>query len=287
MTDAPKKRKNGRAKGKIAEREVAAMVAAWWAAVEPGCEFRSTPSSGGWATPQLRGHFKVAGDLTTTAKRWPFTVEVKRREAWNFANVSRGKASPVWSWWRQACKAADEESRVPILFLRKNSRTPEWFVILPALGFDWVPHFDKADVPGPGCSIRSILTSWDVLRSLPLQRIIKACRAYVSDRANNLAATSFIREVDKLDKRSKETSSAQRERKLREEREQRRLAKLEREERKRDPVKALEHLAKKAGGRRALAAARSPAAQRAVSRQLRKAMPKRPRKPLTDTGNLR
>lgn len=118
-----------RAKGKAAEREVAGLCAAWWSAVEPGCQFASTPGSGGWSTAKMRAAFNVAGDLSTTAKRWPFTVEVKRREGWRDGPLLAGKASPVWGWWAQACKAAAEEQRWPMLWLRR-SREP-WRVMLP------------------------------------------------------------------------------------------------------------------------------------------------------------
>jgi len=118
-----------RQKGSVAEREVAKLCAVWWARIEPGCEFTKTPLSGGWSTPKLRGEFKVAGDLVTTATQWPFTVEVKRREGWAPANLERGRASPVWAWWLQAQKAALEEKRVPMLWLRRSREA--WRVMVP------------------------------------------------------------------------------------------------------------------------------------------------------------
>lgn len=177
-----KKRKNGRTKGKIGEREVAKLCADWWAAIEPGCEFRSTPSSGGWATPQLRGHFKVAGDLTTTAKLWPFTVEVKRREAWVLHNLYAAKPSPVWGWWKQACKAAAEEGRAPILFLRHNSKAgqaAEWFVMLPDVRetHQLLPRLDSWcwNDKRPPVDVRPLLTTWEVLSKTAPAAIIRAC----------------------------------------------------------------------------------------------------------------
>jgi hypothetical protein len=118
---------NSRAKGKRGERELARLLEAWWGKLEPGCEFRSTPSSGGWATPELRGHFLVAGDLVTTATRFPLTVECKLRESWSWAPLLAGRRSPVWGWWRQCERAALEEGRHPALFFRR-SREP-WHVI--------------------------------------------------------------------------------------------------------------------------------------------------------------
>src|SRR4051812_33410532 len=101
-------RKNSRAKGNVAEREVAGLLKVWWLPVEPDAEFIRTPLSGGWGGPKLRGEFRASGDLMTTAKRFPFVVEVKRREAWVMKNVLKGQPSPVWGWWRQAQVAALE-----------------------------------------------------------------------------------------------------------------------------------------------------------------------------------
>lgn len=79
----------------------------------------------------MRAEFKTSGDLVTTAKLFPFTIEVKRRERWHEANVVQGKASPVWGWWRQAIGQAEEQGggAVPMLWLRHN-REP-WLVLVP------------------------------------------------------------------------------------------------------------------------------------------------------------
>jgi hypothetical protein len=119
---------NGREKGRRAELEVAALVQAWWDPLEPGCRFVRTPQSGGWHGPDVRAEFKAGGDLMTTAKRWPFSVEVKRREKWNLDNLMAGWPSPAWGWWEQCCTAAREDGRLPLLFLRK-SREPWWAVL--------------------------------------------------------------------------------------------------------------------------------------------------------------
>lgn len=118
-----------RQKGSVAEREVAALMRDWWRALEPDCEFCKTPLSGGWQTPQLRVGFKMTGDLCTTAKHLPWTLEIKRRESWSLDRLLAGKKSPVWSWWRQAQAQGDEASLVPMLWLRKN-REP-WRIMLP------------------------------------------------------------------------------------------------------------------------------------------------------------
>jgi hypothetical protein len=64
----------------------------------------------------------------TTAKRFPFAVEIKFRENWDLNNILLGKASPVWKWWWQCQDAATEMGKEPLLWLRR-SREP-WYVML-------------------------------------------------------------------------------------------------------------------------------------------------------------
>jgi len=120
--------KNSRQKGSVAEREVAKLVQEWWSCVEPDCEFTKTPLSGGWSGPRVREAFQAAADLMTTAKQWPWAVEVKRREKWSLENVLTGKRSPVWGWWKQCVDAAALMHKRPMLWFRK-SREP-WQVMI-------------------------------------------------------------------------------------------------------------------------------------------------------------
>ena len=120
-------------KGKVAEREVAAIIKQWWSTVEPKADFVRTPMSGGWGkTREVRAGFKASGDLMTTASRFPFTIEVKRRESWTLSRLVEGRPSPVWQWWRQAQTQGEEMELVPLLWIRRN-REP-WRIIMP-LGF--------------------------------------------------------------------------------------------------------------------------------------------------------
>lgn len=124
-----------RRKGNAAELEVARLIEAWWQRVEPGCKFKRTPSSGGWLGAKgrdVRDAFGVGGDLCTTAKRFPFQLEVKRREAWNIDNFLAGHRSPVWAWWEQCTLAAASAGRMPMLWARKSRS--EWIVVLDAIG---------------------------------------------------------------------------------------------------------------------------------------------------------
>jgi hypothetical protein len=122
--------RRSRSKGKRGENQVVHLIQPWWQLIEPGAEFASTPSSGGWRkSGSIRRDMRLAGDLTTNATFWPFTVEVKWREAWSPAGLVAGHRSPVWSWWRQAVEQAREEAGVPMLWF-KRSRYP-WTVMMP------------------------------------------------------------------------------------------------------------------------------------------------------------
>jgi len=112
--------KGSRIKGATAELEVANLLQDWWRALEPGCAFKRTPGSGGWGNPEVRGEFKTSGDLVTTAKRFPFSIEVKRRENWALSTVIKGKPSPVWNWWEQAKIQGVEMHKEPMLLLRHS-----------------------------------------------------------------------------------------------------------------------------------------------------------------------
>lgn len=109
-----------RQKGKGGEREIAKRFQKWWGSLEPGCEFASTPLSGGWNKASIRGGMKLSGDLCTTAERFPYVAEVKRREKWNLERLLKGLKSPVWAWWEQATNAATEQGGKPLLIFRKN-----------------------------------------------------------------------------------------------------------------------------------------------------------------------
>ena len=121
-----------RSKGAKAERDVADIIKTWWRQLEPEAAFVRTPGSGGfgahWLSDEDRAGFKTTGDIMTTADKWPFDVEVKRREGWADVPFFKGAPSPVWEWWIQTQRSAMISRREPMLWLRR-SRTP-WLVIL-------------------------------------------------------------------------------------------------------------------------------------------------------------
>ena len=136
----PKRGVAGHPKGGRAEREVALIVQDWWQRFETAAEFVRTPQSGGWGKARgktVAAHFNACGDLMTTGARFPFCIEVKWREAWSYDNLTEGKPTPPWEWWRQCVSAASEQEGVPMMWMRKNHvrLTRESFPWLV-----WVPH---------------------------------------------------------------------------------------------------------------------------------------------------
>ena len=153
----------GRPKGNRAEIEIAKSLKAWWSPFE-AAEFVRTPLSGGWGGKDLRAGFRASGDVMTTSLRFPFTVEIKRREGWSWVNLMRGWRSPVWGYWRQAIAQAKEMGGTPLLFLRRNRE--EWSVMLPLRsGIDstaitsekWVAVWLESELKTKGVDIGGLL----------------------------------------------------------------------------------------------------------------------------------
>lgn len=108
---------NSRSKGQRAERELVKRFSAWW-----GTEFFRTPLSGGLAT---MGHsFKgveIHGDISTSDEaNFPFCVECKHHEKWDFSQLWNEK-NIIEKWWSQACDQAKVSSKKPLLVFKKNN----------------------------------------------------------------------------------------------------------------------------------------------------------------------
>jgi len=148
-----------RTKGKVAEREVAALLEAWWTPHEPKARFVRTPQSGGWHGADVRAEFRTAGDIMTTAKTFAWCVEVKRREGWSWKPLLAGKPSPIWKWWAQTKRDAAVVKLRPMLWFR-HSREP-WTVVLDFSPVDIHPRFVTLfSVHGDALAVPATRDSW-------------------------------------------------------------------------------------------------------------------------------
>jgi hypothetical protein len=123
-------------KGAVGELEVRDLLQGWWTAVEPATKFNRAPLSGGWHAASDQ---QTAGDLLVTpGSRFPWSVEVKRRESWEPSRFVRGFASPAWAWWQQAIRDAATIGLTPMLWARRSGGN--WIVV--------VPYAQAAAIPG-------------------------------------------------------------------------------------------------------------------------------------------
>lgn len=122
--------KHSKAKGSAGELQVIRLIQPWWRQVEAEAVFRRTPGSGGWA--RSKG-FKARGDVQAdkeTASLWRWSVEIKWRASITDAAIQHfqeGGDSPIWSFWRQSCEAAELDGLHPMLWFRGN-RMP-WRIV--------------------------------------------------------------------------------------------------------------------------------------------------------------
>lgn len=117
-----KKGINGRAKGAKFELETAKGISAWW-----GTKFHRTPGSGGlhWKSDN-----RVTGDITPgsdAVEDFPFSVECKKVEDWNFEQIIKG-VGEVRDWWSQCHADALTVDKVPLLIFTKN-RSPSYYMM--------------------------------------------------------------------------------------------------------------------------------------------------------------
>ena len=109
---AKKKRKNGRRIGSTFERLLAFVLTEW-----SGYEIKRTPMSGGWAKSNVN---RMVGDVTPVVPEemslWPFNMEAKKRENWNFSDLIKNtnQTAGILDWWKQCITDAKDSKRIPV-----------------------------------------------------------------------------------------------------------------------------------------------------------------------------
>ena len=102
-----------RRKGSRIEREVARIFQE-----HLGGTWSRVPLSGGWAN---RAEFATCGDVITTLKDFPFTVECKAVEGWHVEQLlTSPERCPIVDWWRQAVAQAQDAGKKPLLVFTRN-----------------------------------------------------------------------------------------------------------------------------------------------------------------------
>lgn len=107
-----KKRINSRAKGAEYERKTAKVLGEWW-----GEDFNRTPASGGL---QWGDDNRVTGDIVTPVDSvFPFVIECKKREEWDFSQLLRDTGE-MEEWWEQVIRDSEKVSLRPFLIFSRN-----------------------------------------------------------------------------------------------------------------------------------------------------------------------
>jgi hypothetical protein len=167
----PKKSKkvNGREKGAGFERQVAKLLSAWW-----GVEFHRTPQSGGlhWQKDN-----RVAGDIVAPveiAVIFPFSIECKKHEDWNFEQVIKGTGE-IPSWWNQCVNDANNTGKIPLLIFTKNF-SPIYYMALSVIH----QKLFNGIIKSLRTTIEFEVKCWDVtigffddLRAIPKEELLK------------------------------------------------------------------------------------------------------------------
>jgi len=111
---------NSKNKGNEFELKVAKLLGKWWDET-----FRRTPGSGGLG---WRSDNRVTGDIVTPeGSLFPFSVEAKKHEKWDFSQFIKGTGE-VDSWWDQCVRDSVTVDKEPLLVFSKNF-APTYFMI--------------------------------------------------------------------------------------------------------------------------------------------------------------
>lgn len=109
---ADKKGINSKAKGTSYELKIAKVLSSWW-----GEEFHRTPMSGGLG---WKADNRVAGDIVTPVSSvYPWTTELKNREAWDFSHLLKGTGD-IEKYWQQVVNDSEHSGLRPLLIFHKN-----------------------------------------------------------------------------------------------------------------------------------------------------------------------
>ena len=115
--------KRAKSKGRKFENEIANLFTYW-----AGSTFRRVPLSGGWQSSSvaagdifLVAEYEATNDLNVPRVRFPFSVECKKQERWDFAQLFRdSEKCPLRRFWKQATNDAKKIKKLPIMIFTRN-----------------------------------------------------------------------------------------------------------------------------------------------------------------------
>jgi len=116
---ASKAGKRSKRRGATYERHICVKLSEWW-----GSEIRRTPMSGGWQKTV------ISGDVAATEHDFPFSVECKNQEGWEFTELLTAKTPCFCEWWAQ-CKIDNSKltiPKMPLLVFSKNN-SPDYCIL--------------------------------------------------------------------------------------------------------------------------------------------------------------
>jgi len=115
--------RKSRTKGRSFELDIAKLFTDW-----AGSKFRRVPLSGGWQSSDV-----VAGDIFLVAEyevvgigdeprvHFPLSVECKKQEGWDFAQLFRASEKfPLRLFWVQATSDAHKIKKLPVVIFSRN-----------------------------------------------------------------------------------------------------------------------------------------------------------------------
>jgi len=111
--------KKSRRKGANSERKIAKQFEEWWG----HGSFVRTPSSGGWATKDVREGFRAVGDIMTDATDFSFVIENKAQEGWDLDQLLKNDGCKVYAWWEQTLSETPG-GMIPLLVCGRNYVAP-------------------------------------------------------------------------------------------------------------------------------------------------------------------
>ncbi|MCF6205304.1 MAG: hypothetical protein L3J47_00220 [Sulfurovum sp.] len=107
--------KKSKRKGSSQELKLAKAFQKWWGEGQ----FARSPGSGGWGRPQNRDGFNASGDIITTARDFPWCIEIKHVEGWTLDQLLLNEGCMIHGWWQQTVEETPVLLR-PLLLFKKN-----------------------------------------------------------------------------------------------------------------------------------------------------------------------